>query len=195
MAAVWLLPVVTLIVASSTGGLIAEALIVDVNAIKHAYITTGVSFTMLAIGLTLALMMITIYLLRLLSHGIPDPALILSAFVVLGPLGQGGFSLLVNGKNLVTLLPEMGHILYTLCFAGSYILWSMGLCWIVIAILSIGHVAFHQKIGFSMAYWGLIFPNGVFALCSVQLGKTLESPFFHYFGAIWTGKCHLLSLI
>ena len=52
---------------------------------------------MVIIGLSFAIMMITVYLLRLIASGPPDPALILSAFIALGPLGQGGFSLLVNG--------------------------------------------------------------------------------------------------
>jgi hypothetical protein len=37
-------------------------------------------------------MIFTIYLLRLIVHGPPDISLILSAFLILGPLGQGGFS-------------------------------------------------------------------------------------------------------
>lgn len=142
MTAVWLLPFVTIIVASSTGGDIAVPLM-QINR-TLAILTAGFSFTMVLIGLSLACMMITIYLLRLIVHGPPDISLILSAFIVLGPLGQGGFSLLASGLNISKLLPThiegnfpesplTGQILYGVCFAGAYLAWSAGLCWVIVA--------------------------------------------------------------
>ncbi|KAF9227492.1 hypothetical protein BS17DRAFT_775604 [Gyrodon lividus] len=202
MAAVWLLPVVTLIVASSTGGLLSSAL--RSQSTTLALLTTGASFTMVIIGLSLAIMMITVYLVRLIVYGPPDANLILSAFVVLGPLGQGGYSLLVNGADLAALLPlhvtgqfpmssMAGQLVYSFCFCGSYILWSMGICWIVIALSSISSVLKRSGVPpFGLAYWGLIFPNGVYALLSVQLGNVLDSGFFRAFGALWSCITFLL---
>ncbi|KAH9895130.1 voltage-dependent anion channel [Cubamyces lactineus] len=201
MSAVWLLPVVTLIVASSTGGLLSHAILPHSTTI--ALVTTGFSFTMVIIGLGFALMMITVYLLRLITHGPPDPSLILSAFITLGPLGQGGFSLLVNGQDLSEILPLhmgdefptvqlAGQMVFAGCFLGAYILFSLGVAWILLAIISIGHVRASSEIPFSMAYWGLIFPNGVFALLCVQLAKVLNSPAFRAIGTAWTGVVFLL---
>jgi len=82
MTAVWLLPVVTLIVASSTGGLMAKAL--HPHSTTLALLTTTFSLVMVLIGLSFALMIITVYLLRLITYGTPDITLILSAFIVLG---------------------------------------------------------------------------------------------------------------
>lgn len=192
MAAVWLLPVVTLVVASSTGGLLSTAL--QPHSSTLALLTTGISFTMVTIGLSLAMMMITVYLARLIVYGPPDANVILSAFIVLGPLGQGGYSLLVNGANLAAQLPvhtsggfPTGQLLYSFCFCGSYILWSMGICWICIALLSIFSASRKSGIpNFGLAYWGLIFPNAVYALLSVQLGNVLGSGFFRIFGSLWS---------
>ncbi|CCM05707.1 uncharacterized protein FIBRA_07939 [Fibroporia radiculosa] len=197
MAAVWLLPVVTLVVASSTGGLTASAL--KPLHPTLALVTTAFSFTMLAMGLTFALMMITIYLLRLIIRGVPDPGLVLSAFIVLGPLGQGGFSLLVNGSLISELLPLYigtdfpqsaltGQMIYAVCFCGSYVLWSMGIAWIVIAVCSIYHVVVVRKarLNFNLGYWGLIFPNSVFAMLTIELSKVLQSPFFKVAGSLWS---------
>lgn len=203
MASVWVLPMVTLIVASSTGGLLADALMP--HSTNHALLTTAVSFTAVIMGLSLAIMVLTVYLTRLVLHGPPDVALILSAFITLGPLGQGGFSLLVNGRNLSALLPLhlgdtfpsaalTGQMLYSACFCGAWILWSMGIAWALISLCSVYAVARKQAVPFSLAYWGLIFPNGVFALLSVELGTVLDSPFFHYFGAIWSGECNLICI-
>lgn len=71
----------------------------------------------------------------------------------------------------------------------------MGIAWILIALVTILHVS-NQKRGapFSLAYWGLVFPNGVFALFSLQLAKVLDSPFFRIFGMVWIGKLTFLSL-
>ncbi|KZT10621.1 uncharacterized protein LAESUDRAFT_671955 [Laetiporus sulphureus 93-53] len=203
MAAVWLLPVVTLVVASSTGGLLAQA--IKVHSHTSALVTTAFSFTMLAMGLAFALMMITIYLLRLIIRGVPDPGLVLSAFIVLGPLGQGGFSLLVNGSVISELLPLhiqgdfpqsalAGQMIYAVCFCASYALWSMGIAWIVLAVCSIYHVVGVRRttLHFNMAYWGLIFPNGVFALLTVQLSRVLDSGFFRVVGSLWSALVFLL---
>lgn len=215
MTAVWLLPVVTLVVASSTGGLVARAL--RPHSVTLALITTTFSFVMVLIGLSLALMIITVYLLRLITYGAPDATLILSAFIVLGerrtfpkaalvantsgsgPLGQGGYSLLVNGENMAELLPlhfgsqfpfseQVGQMIFVVCFAGAFILWSMGIAWIALAVLSIFSVVRKGKVSFSMAYWGMVFPHGTFAILSVQLAKVLDSSFYRVFGALWCCK-------
>ena len=152
---------------------------------------------MAGIGLTFVMMMICCYFIRLVTAGPPDAGLILSAFIVLGPLGQGGFSLLVNGQNMSELLPVhivtdfpqsqlAGQMIFSGCFIGSYILWSMGFAWIILACISITHVVWRNKVPFSMTYWGIIFPNGTFALLSVELAKVLDSGFFRAFGAAWS---------
>jgi len=203
MAVIWLLPVASLVPASSTGGLLAEAL--KSYSVTSALITVAWSFTMVAIGLSLALMMITAYLMRLIIHGPPNTSLIFSAFIVLSPLGQGGFSLLINGEVLSELLParinvtspEMapaGQMIYAVCFCVAYALWSMSIAWIVVSFFSAFYVLRGESSTFSLSYWGLVFPNGVFALLSVQLGKVLDSPFFRAFGAVWTGVVFLLWL-
>ncbi|KAJ7454757.1 voltage-dependent anion channel [Mycena latifolia] len=186
MSALWLLPFVTLIVASSTGGLLAAAL-----PAHPAYLslTTAVSFIMLLMGLSLALMIITVYLMRLAIHGPLDSNLILSSFIILGPLGQGGFSMLVNARNVAKLhLPASlsPDAIEAVCFCAAWVLWSMGLIWLCIAFCSIYSVCRRQSVPFSVAYWGTIFPNGVFALLTVELGVVLESPVLNYLGAIFS---------
>ncbi|KAG2043426.1 voltage-dependent anion channel [Suillus americanus] len=204
MTALWLLPAISLIVASSTGGLLSTAL--KAQSIKFAILTTLFSLTMVIIGLSLALMMITVYLVRLVISGPPEKLLVLSAFVALGPFGQGGYSLLINGQNLSEILPLYvsgtfpdiaagGQMIFSFCFCGAYILWSMGICWIIISSNSIFSVLKKEGgIPFSITYQGLIFPNAVFALLSVQLGNVLNSDVFRGFGAAWTVIVFILWL-
>lgn len=199
-----LLPPISLIVASSTGGLLSTAL--KAQSMKFAILTALFSLTMVIIGLSLALMMITVYLARLVISGPPEKLLILSAFVTLGPFGQGGYSLLINGQNLSKILPLYvsgtfpeviagGQMIFSFCFCGAYILWSMGICWIIISSSSIISVLKKEGgIPFSITYQGLIFPNAVFALLSVQLGNISNSDVFRGFGAAWTVIVFILWL-
>lgn len=201
MTAVWLLPVVTLVVASSTGGLVARALLP--HSTQLALLTTAFSLVMVIIGLSFALMFITVYALRLVAYGPPDITLILSSFIVLGPLGQGGYSLLLNGEIMAGLLPlrlgenfpfveQSGQMIFAVCFAGAFILWSMGFAWITVAVLSIFSIVRKRKVPFSMAYWGMVFPHGTFASLSVKLALVLDSPFYRVFGSLWC--CVVFSL-
>ena len=152
---------------------------------------------MLLIGLSLAGMIITVYFLRLIIHGPPDTSLVLSAVLVLGPLGQGGFSFLINGQLLSELIPLHvgtgfpdaqlgGQMIFSACFCAAYVLFSMAVAWILLAVCSITATVRRATVPFTMAFWGLIFPNGVFAQLLGQFGVVLDSPFFRAFGATWS---------
>ncbi|TFK75458.1 hypothetical protein BDN72DRAFT_892400 [Pluteus cervinus] len=196
----WVFPVITLVVVSAAGGSVALSLISHSEC--HALATTAVSFSALIIGLSLTLLMLTDYFLRLLIHGVPKGSLVLSSFLILSPLGEGGFSFLINGENLSVLMSRepqkwealpfprlFGQIIFVSCLALAWTLWSFALAWTTISSgsLYIATIGRKSRIPFSLSYWSVIFPNGVFALCSVQLGRVLNSTFFDYFGVVWTG--------
>lgn len=87
MTAIWLLPIVSCIVAASSGALVAEVL----PHAQHALWTVITSYVLWGIGLPLALMVMVVYLQRLTLHKLPPKAVIVSVFLPLGPLGQGGY--------------------------------------------------------------------------------------------------------
>ncbi|KIY44499.1 hypothetical protein FISHEDRAFT_67423 [Fistulina hepatica ATCC 64428] len=194
MTSAWLLPVVTLIVASSTGGVIAPYLMS--HSAHDAMITAVTSAVLVTIGLGLALMMLTTYLLRLITHGLPPGATIASVFLPLGPTGQAGFSILLLGECFNKLLPQhtgggilanetTGQIIYVVCVMISFVLWATASMWMVFAVLSIWHGMRIGPVPFKITTWGVIFPNGVYANLTLSLGKTFDSPFFHIWGAIY----------
>jgi hypothetical protein len=80
-------------------------------------------------------------------------------------------------------------MIFAVCFAGSFILWAMGIAWIIVAVLSIFSVVRKGKVPFSMAYWGMVFPHGTFASLSVKLALVLDSPFYRVFGSLWCCTC------
>jgi tellurite resistance protein TehA-like permease len=215
MTSVWLLPVITLIVASSVGGEIAQAL----HAHSVTCALTSIAFTIfiLSIGLTLALMILTIYLTRLVLHGFPQGLSIVSSFIPLGPCGQAGFSVLIIGRFMKESLPvsgsispflgsaQAGEVVFVVCVCISFILWALATMWLVYALLGIQHIMRRTRISFELAFWGMIFPNvsvvgdilftgpgdcnysqGVYAINTIALYQVLDVGFFRVWGAIYS---------
>ncbi|KAI0821618.1 voltage-dependent anion channel [Trametes gibbosa] len=195
MTPVWLLPVVTLIVISSTGGIVAASLVR--HSPYHALITLTVSLVLVSMGVALAMMILTMYLLRLIVYGIPLNASVLSVFMPLGPMGQGGYSILLLGQGFREVLPlnyGSSHVLHqqnvadivaVLCLAVALVLWSLATMWMIYAILAVIEVLRKMRFPFTQTFWGLIFPNGVYANLSIQLYRTVDSSFFRVWGAVY----------
>lgn len=169
MTAVWLLPVVTLTVAASSGGVLALAL--QKYSPFHALISVAVAVFLVTVGLTLALMIITVYLLRLIVYGLPPGPKILSVFLPLGPTAQSGYAILLIGQNFKSLLPldhgssaflrsrTTGDIVNVVCICIALLLWSLALMCIVFALLGIQEIVRQTRVPFNLPFWGLVFPN------------------------------------
>ncbi|KAI2891194.1 hypothetical protein CBS11852_6197 [Aspergillus niger] len=184
MTAVWLLPIVSCIVAASSGAIVADVL----PDPQHALWTVLVSYVLWGIGLPLALMVMVIYLQRLTLHKLPPKAVIVSVFLPLGPLGQGGFGIMKLGQAAQEIFPKTqtleaasGPIFYTMGFMIALILWSFGLVWLFFALASIAR---SKSFPFNIGWWGFTFPLGVYATSTCQMGKELPSEFFRVLGTI-----------
>jgi tellurite resistance protein TehA-like permease len=169
MTSVWLLPVITLIVASSAGGELALAL--------HPYSVTGalttLAFTIFIVsaGLTLAFTILTVYFYRLVLHGFPPDGNIVSSFMPLGPMGQAGFSVLIIGQSMKEFLPvqgssspflgsaQVGEIIFAVSVCIGFFLWALATMWLGYALLGIQHIVRRTQIPFKLSFWGMIFPN------------------------------------
>ncbi|KAH8083777.1 voltage-dependent anion channel [Cristinia sonorae] len=205
MTAVWILPVVTLIVASSTGGVLAGALVK--YSVDHALLTLTASTVMLAAGEAMAFMLLTIYFFRLIVHGIPQGGSVISTFIPLGPMSQGGYSFLLLGSGFRSVLPlkydssdflispHTGEIIDVFCICLAVVLWSIATMWLLFALLAVYEILSREKFVFKLPTWGLIFPNGVYANLTISLYNTFGSHFFRIWGcitaaavlALWTG--------
>ncbi|KAI0015890.1 sulfite efflux pump SSU1 [Xylariomycetidae sp. FL0641] len=190
MTAGWLLPIVAPIVAAATGGVVASALDPD-----RALITIIASYVILGTGLVAALAIIVIYLLRVATHKLPPTEHMVSTFLPLGPLGQGGFAAQKLGEQalrvfpLTNTLPDVsvegrllaGQIFYTQGFIIAILLWGFGLMWLFFAGLSVTR----QKVPFSNGWWAFTFPLGVFATSTLEMGKNLPSITFQVIGTVF----------
>ncbi|KLO19523.1 hypothetical protein SCHPADRAFT_924438 [Schizopora paradoxa] len=196
MTSIWLLPIVTLIVAAATGAIVGQALFpIDVS---RACLTLGTSLFLCVIGISLALMVIVIYLQRLILHGLPQGLLIFSVYLPLGPLGQSGYAFLTLGQTARMFFPLMSggemnifadssapHVVYAIAWVISFALWSLATAWVALAVLALADTLRKGLLPFKITFWGMIFPNGVYANLTIQLGLSIDSGVLKVWGAIY----------
>lgn len=169
MTAAWILPVITFVVSSSTGSVVAEAL--QTYSVHSALVTVTVSAFLLTAGLLLASMILTVYILRLVVHGFPPGLSILTVFLPLGVTAQAGYSVSLIGANFREILPlsssqstffstrSSGNDIYVICSILSFVLWSWAVMWIMYALIGLVHTLSKTRIQFKLTAWGLVFPN------------------------------------
>lgn len=184
VTAALLLPIVPVIVASASGGIVAEAL----PNKDHAFTTIVTSYILWGIGQSCTVCVLALYFHRLTIHSIPPKEVIVSVFLPIGPLGQGGFGIQQLGKVAANVLPETNaygaiekgairgaEVLYVLGVFLGMVMWGFGLVWVSFALISIMTV---QRFPFNMGWWGFTFPLGVLATCTGSLAQNLQSDFF-----------------
>lgn len=195
MTAAWLLPIVSTIVASASGGVVAEVL----ENQQHALWTLITSYVLWGTGVPLAMVVLVMYFHRLTMYNLPPREVIVSVFLPLGPLGQGGFGVMQLGivaKKIFpqtgTLLPSTsGETLYTLGFVVALVMWGYGLVWLFFAVVSL----FRSRFPFNMGWWGFTFPLGVYTVSTTTMAKELPSLFFKVLGSIFSVAVIILWLV
>lgn len=189
-----LLPVVPAVVASASGGILAEAL----PNTDYAITTLVTSYILWGIGESFSMFILAMYFHRLTVHHLPPREIIVSVFLPVGPLGQGGFGIQQLGKVALKLLPQTasfgqvgtdaihgGEVLYMVGIFMALIMWGAGLGWLMLAGASILTTA---SFPFNMGWWGFTFPLGVFTTCTGMLAQELSSTFFRVLTMVCEGS-------
>lgn len=179
-----LLPIVPTVVAAATGGIVAEAL----PSADHAFTTLVASYVLWGLGEALSACVLALYFHRLTVHDLPPREVIVSVFLPVGPLGQGGFGIQQLGKVALQRLPDTqifaavgldptkgAEILYVLGVFLALVMWGFALVWVCFALISLVTTA---SFPFNMGWWGFTFPLGVWGTCTALLAANLDSDFF-----------------
>lgn len=182
MTAVWLLPIVACEVAASSGGLLLGHLAADTHAVA---ILLG-SYVLWGVSVLPAFAILTILMLRLVLHKLPEKELTVSSWLALGPIGTAALALLVLGHQAPTLmaslgLAQLGQLFQQAGILASLILLGFGLWWLGIAVLTTLHHA-KQDLPFNLGWWGLTFPLGVYTLATLTLAQQLNLAFLYAVG-------------
>lgn len=192
MTAVWLLPIVACEVAASSGGLLLGHLAADTHAVA---ILLG-SYVLWGVSVLPAFAILTILMLRLVLHKLPEKELAVSSWLVLGPIGTAALALLVLGHQAPTLmaslgLAQLGQLFQQAGILASLILLGFGLWWLGIAVLTTLHHA-KQDLPFNLGWWGLTFPLGVYTLAILTLAQQLNLAFLYAVGYAFAAILMLL---
>lgn len=180
MTAVWLLPIVACEVAASSAGLLLQHLAAD----HHALAILIMGYVLWGISVLPAFAILTILMLRLALHQLPEKEVAISSWLCLGPIGTGALALLLLGQQAPRILnavglEELATIVPALGVIGGLVLLGFGLWWFGIAVLT---TVRHARTGipFNLGWWGLTFPFGVFILAIFNLAHQLQFNFFTY---------------
>ena len=197
MTGAWLLPVVPTVVVAASGGLLATILQPD-----PAVIVVTVSYVLWGIGMCISFLIMALYFHRLVIHRLPDAEVVVSAFLPLGPLGQGTYGLIQLSQAGKVAFNDTGFlgpsaaseiVFVNSCIAGI-MLWGFGLWWLVHGIYSVLFKAIYGRLKFNMGFWGFIFPLGVFTSATIALGKALTSSFFDILSLVFIACLILLYI-
>ncbi|KAK4547906.1 hypothetical protein LTR36_010625 [Oleoguttula mirabilis] len=185
ITAAQLLPIAATIVAAGTG---AETAAILPNP-QHALGTIIACYVMWGMATPLALSVLVMYYQRLALHKMPPREIIVSAFLPLGPLGFGGYTILYLGKMAAVVFPQThtidplaGRIAYVMGFFIALIMWGWGLVWFAFALATIYK---SRPFPFNMGWWGFTFPLGVYSVSTILIGEELPSRFFRVLGTIF----------
>ena len=192
MTAVWLLPIVACEVAASSGGLLLGHLAADTHAVA---ILLG-SYVLWGVSVLPAFAILTILMLRLVLHKLPEKELAVSSWLALGPIGTAALALLVLGHQAPMLmaslgLAQLGQLFQQAGILASLILLGFGLWWLGIAVLTTLHHA-KQDLPFNLGWWGLTFPLGVYTLAILTLAHQLNLAFLYAVGYAFAAILMLL---
>ena len=192
MTAVWLLPIVACEVAASSGGLLLGHLAADTHAVA---ILLG-SYVLWGVSVLPAFAILTILMLRLVLHKLPEKEWAISSWLALGPIGTAALALLVLGHQAPTLmaslgLAQLGQLFHQAGILASLILLGFGLWWLGIAVLTTLHHA-KQDLPFNLGWWGLTFPLGVYTLAILNLAQQLNLAFLYAVGYAFAAILMLL---
>jgi tellurite resistance protein TehA-like permease len=92
MTALYLIPIVAIVIAATSGALVAGALKEE----RYKLWTLVISYVFWGIGTPLSWMILTLYLLRMTVHKPLQREVIVSLLLPIGPLGLSGFSYVMS---------------------------------------------------------------------------------------------------
>ena len=188
MTAVWLLPIVPPVVAAGSGALVATLL----NP-SCALIVVAISYMLWGVGIGLSFIVLALYFHRLAVHNLPNSEVIVSAFLPLGPLGKGAAVLLqlaLVGNHafpaMVSADPQLAStIVQVVSVMVGLMMWGFGLWWLMHGVTSLCARFFFGGLEFSLAFWGLIFPLGVYTAATIGLASVVPSVFMSWLAEVF----------
>ena len=198
MTGAWLLPIVPAVVAAASGGLVASTL-----PTMHALITLVVAYVLWGIGMSVSFMVMALYFHRLTVHHLPNPEVIVSAYLPLGPCGQGAYGILQIAQSGKKVFNDTGfagdhgsgQLILVISTVVALIIWGLGVWWFVHGTICVVLRSKSSSFKPSIGWWGFIFPLGVFVAATIKLGDVIPSSFFAYLSLVLLALLFMLYIV
>jgi tellurite resistance protein TehA-like permease len=108
----------------------------------------------------LAAILIVLFYSRLAYHKVPNGALVITLWLVVGPLGQSVAGINALGTAAEHVWPALAPSLRAAGLAYGLPVWGFGLYWLALAILITVRAA-RTHLPFALGWWAFTFPVGV----------------------------------
>lgn len=167
----WLLTVVSIQALSISGNLIASHFGI-VNPDLFLFLTLG----LFLLGALFYIVLISLIFYRIFFYSFQAKDFKPSYWINMGAAAISTLSgaILVKTMNDLALLQEMVAVIKVF----ALFFWFAGTWWIPLLIFWEIKKRRTIKVRYQAAYWSLVFPLGVYTVCTLQLGLTLDIPLF-----------------
>ncbi|KAJ2786654.1 Plasma membrane sulfite pump involved in sulfite metabolism [Coemansia interrupta] len=176
----WLLLAAPLTVCAASGGTIAEYLPTNL-----ALLTVVASYFLLGAGMPLTCCLVVLYVHRITVYKLPARDIVLTSFIPLGPISQIGVASITLGRIAQEVVPialphveALGSAMFYAGIIGALVSWGCALFALAHAVFSVIYQQRSSKIPFTISWWALVFPIGVFSRLTVDLSETMQLGFF-----------------
>jgi tellurite resistance protein TehA-like permease len=87
--------------------------------------------------------------------------------------------------------PEIiADVFHIVGLSAAIFLWATAFWFFCIAVVSVLHGAFTERMGFHLVWWAFVFPNVGFTIATISLGKAFQSE-----GIMWVGSAMTILLV
>ncbi|KAL8719462.1 MAG: hypothetical protein Q9225_003533 [Loekoesia sp. 1 TL-2023] len=138
MTALYLMPIVAVVMAATSGGFVADA----IPNQQHQLWTVIISYVFWGIGSPLSWIILTLYFLRMAVHKPLKREVVVTLLIPICPLALEGFSIITFGKLAKRLFPvtqalpqaeNAGDVFYVVGVMLGIILWGSAIIWFLVA--------------------------------------------------------------
>ncbi|KAJ1721593.1 hypothetical protein LPJ53_003904 [Coemansia erecta] len=176
----WLLLAAPLTVCAASGATIAEYLPTNL-----ALTTIVAGYFLLGAGMALTCCLLVLYVHRITVYKLPARDIVLTSFIPLGPISQIGVASITLGRIAQEVVPTalphieaLGAAMFYVGIIGALASWGCALFALAHAVFSVVYEQRSSRIPFTISWWALVFPIGVFSRLTVDLSQTMQLGFF-----------------
>ncbi len=169
-------------VASQSVAVLAAGLEPELGGIRE--LLSVVAILSWGVGLILYATIGILVVVRLVTHGIAPEEFGPPYWVA---MGAAAITILAGSRVVEMSNTPMVTVTRGLVAGGSVVLWCFA-TWLIPVLVAIGwwrHIRHRIRLAYTPALWGIIFPLGMYAVASIDLGHADRLPLVSWIGSMW----------